>query len=221
MANIFESKGYEVDLFNRKVFFHWSLGLLLFDFIFYGFSIVYILVSILSTVLLILVHEFGHAFMCKWRKYDVEEIMVHYWGGYCSHEEVDYRRDQIWISMGGIIFQFILLLVASVLYFVKQQNVYPNALVHFILIGQLVQKNVVMILFNLLPLPGLDGYYVFDAIDFSEIKYKVKTNKISIKKNKQKLQKKERKQSMEKDALINEIMINAKKSYEETIKSKK
>ena len=106
---------------------------------------------------LLLIHELGHATVAKWRKVPVIEIRLYIMHGHCLHEVPDKKSDSIWIAWGGVAAQFAALVVALVVSALLKSQAHDAYLHVLPLFRILIEFNIVIILFNLLPLPTLDG----------------------------------------------------------------
>jgi Zn-dependent protease len=108
----------------------------------------------LGVFTVILVHELGHAALVRWRRLQAVSIDMHWMGGECRHR-ADWATelDKATIAWGGVVAQFILLVASFV--FVRTYS--PAAGFVGDLMFPLIVVNAGMILFNLLPVGGLDG----------------------------------------------------------------
>jgi Zn-dependent protease len=113
--------------------------------------------AFVAFLLLLLIHELGHAAMAKWRKVPVIEIRLFFMHGYCRHEAPNKRADEIWIAWGGVAAQLaVLLLALGVSELLKAQ-----ALVAYLharpALEILIVANFIIMSINLLPVAPLDG----------------------------------------------------------------
>ena len=116
--------------------------------------------------IIVIIHELGHVFFFKLFKIEIEKIVIYPFGGVSYikkkiHERI-YR--DILISLGGIIFQLILILIIFMLY--KYNLVVERTYILFI------KYNINIILFNLIPIIPLDGSKLLLAILSKFIAYK-------------------------------------------------
>src|SRR5688572_5946802 len=65
-------------------------------------------------VLLILIHEFGHAVLVRRYKLSVLEIAVHGLGGYCQHAPARTREQTAVIAWGGVLAQALALAIVQI-----------------------------------------------------------------------------------------------------------
>jgi membrane-associated protease RseP (regulator of RpoE activity) len=103
-------------------------------------------------VVLVLVHEMGHALLAFRYGIRVLGIDIHAFGGQCRLEGDGTRRQHIMIAWGGVLAQAALLaLSVSIL---RRASTTPFALE---MADTLVETNLWLIALNLLPVPPLDG----------------------------------------------------------------
>lgn len=108
----------------------------------------------LGFVLLILVHELGHALVVLRYRLRLLEIVVHGVGGYCSHDPARSRWQESAIAWGGVLAQLAVLLVTGALLLLLGPPASPHAaqLVHVF-----TETNLFLIAINLVPVEPLDG----------------------------------------------------------------
>jgi Zn-dependent protease len=100
-------------------------------------------------------HELGHAFVAKRFGYECEKILLHPLGGiaYIHFPIINYKpNEEFWIALSGPLVN-----LALVCLFWPVSIVYPEA--EFI-----VKLNLIMCVFNLLPLPVMDGGRILTSI---------------------------------------------------------
>ncbi len=107
----------------------------------------------LGVWLLILAHEYGHAWMCRRFRVRVCEIRVLPFAGECVHEATSSMRARVAIAWGGVLAQLVLFVAALVLVGFNPFRIGPTNL-----LGVFLGPNLGMIVLNLLPIPPLDGY---------------------------------------------------------------
>lgn len=105
---------------------------------------------------LIIAHEIGHAYIARRRGLHVESIDVFAVHGRCVYEP-QYSEDEIWVSWGGVAAQALLLAIALTAAIVLGPA--PDHIAPYIapLADVLIFSNILIIIFNLLPHPALDG----------------------------------------------------------------
>lgn len=81
---------------------------------------------VLAITLSVLIHEFGHAMVCK--RYDLRpSIVLHGFGGYCLHDIADTdRRDALIVVMGPVVEIIFGVLALVALYFMPAQLAHPG-----------------------------------------------------------------------------------------------
>lgn len=112
--------------------------------------------NILLIFFICLVHELGHVFFIKLFNYKVIQIELFPFGGFTKIDKKinsSINKD-ILISFGGILFQLIFILV---LYLLKNY-------INIITFNLLIYYNIILILFNLLPIEPLDGSKIIHLI---------------------------------------------------------
>lgn len=101
--------------FGVPVHLHWSvlLGGLI-PCVYVGFSIVDIPFFTVAFVLLVGVHEFGHALAAKLLGLEVFEVQINITGGRCRYELPSIIWKALFVTSAGILAQVILLLIAII-----------------------------------------------------------------------------------------------------------
>ncbi|MDW8361581.1 MAG: M50 family metallopeptidase [Myxococcales bacterium] len=102
--------------------------------------------------LVVLVHELGHAVLARLRRLRVEAVEVQAYGGVCVHESRSDLDDAI-VAWGGVLAQGLLAGVAALV----RSHAEPSAAMSRDLLDALVEGNLWLAAFNLLPIPPLDG----------------------------------------------------------------
>lgn len=129
---------------------HWSLplGMLVMS----GFS--FLPAYWLGFVLLVLVHEAGHALVVLHYRLRLLEIMVHGFGGYCSHGSAKSELEDAAIAWGGVLLQLVAFGLAElVLFFTGAPTTSHGAQLAHVF----THTNLWLIALNLLPVAPLDG----------------------------------------------------------------
>ncbi|MBK8255194.1 MAG: M50 family metallopeptidase [Polyangiaceae bacterium] len=129
---------------------HWSAPLGAFFFGGFRFSPA----AWLAFLILILVHELGHALIIRAFKLEVVSVNVHGIGGDCQWYGSPSPIQRALISWGGVFGQMVLLLIALPLSFLL-----PPKTPHFVmeLVSAFLMTNLYLMAINLLPIPGFDG----------------------------------------------------------------
>jgi stage IV sporulation protein FB len=108
----------------------------------------------LGFVLLILLHELGHALFVLRYRLGLREIMVHGVGGYCAHDPARTAWQESAIAWGGVLAQFAAFVVAELVLLAAgpPRSIYTAQLAHVF-----TESNLFLIAINLIPIEPLDG----------------------------------------------------------------
>jgi hypothetical protein len=109
-------------------------------------------ISFVLAIVILAVHEIGHAIVVRWRGLRSYAIRMHGMGGHCLHEGGS-ALDEAWIAWGGVAAQFPFFVLGVAL-----TELLPPGRLNDDLYLSLVIANAMMITFNLLPIRGLDGH---------------------------------------------------------------
>ncbi len=149
---VFESGYLTVGRFRGiPIRFHWSTALGAFFFGGYRFEPAFWV----AFVLLVLVHEMGHAFMARWLGHAPLGVEVTGFGGLCRWDgsrASDFHRSLV--AWGGVLAQG-LLWVLTYAYSVLRGP--PESLAEYQFVSAFTRTNLYLMLINLLPFPPLDG----------------------------------------------------------------
>ncbi len=104
-------------------------------------------------VLVVLLHEMGHAFLARRYGLAVKEIMLHGLGGHCAYVGYPSAWQRSVIASGGVTVQALLLAIFTPLYWLLPTGGVNQAAFFSVM----VFTNLFLILFNLIPIPPLDG----------------------------------------------------------------
>lgn len=129
---------------------HWSAPLGAFAFC--GFS--FVPGAWGAFLLLILMHELGHAFLVRRFGLALVSVDVHGLGGLCQWSGTTTPTRRALIAWGGVFGQAILLVIGLVL---RSALPSPHNMYLDQALGCLVMTNLMMMGINLLPIPGFDG----------------------------------------------------------------
>jgi Zn-dependent protease len=137
------------------VFVHWSVLLGIGLILLLGFEQpVIALVAVASYLAIIVLHETGHAVVARRVRARPTAIRISLVHGECQHTEPYYEKDDYLIAWGGVAAQ---LMVATPL--ILANGIAPFA--HIDPFGPIVAYlgyvNIGIAIFNLIPIPGLDG----------------------------------------------------------------
>ena len=109
----------------------------------------------IGILLVILIHEMGHAILVRWRKLHTTSIEIHALGGVCRYSGWPTPLDNSIIAWGGVLFQ---VLLAGVTWGTFELFGFPASLFAADLADAFVYSNLYIAALNLLPIPGLDGW---------------------------------------------------------------
>lgn len=109
----------------------------------------------LGFVVLVLIHELGHAFLARTRRLAVHEVNVHGLGGECVHRRGAPYDDAI-VAWGGVLAQLLVLYVPTRVLLALDVLPRDSAFVAQ-LVSALTWTNLWLVGINLLPIPPLDG----------------------------------------------------------------
>lgn len=107
----------------------------------------------LGFVLLILIHELGHALFVVRYRLGLSEIAVHGAGGYCRHDRSGSRFQEAAVAWGGVLAQLALFLVTEAVLLVVGPLGSPLSQ----LVYAFTSTNLWIMAFNLIPIEPLDG----------------------------------------------------------------
>lgn len=136
----------------------------------------------LAYLLLILIHELGHAAALKYCRYQVTKVTMDGLGGKCHWIGSATWKETLLISSGGILAQLVVLAV-GIAYMIIMSPIPLSSdyLLQVLNVATLI--NILLIAFNLLPIQTLDGDTIWPLLIRlikSKIgKYKTKESKIS------------------------------------------
>ena len=121
-------------------------------------------VGFVCFLVLLVVHEVGHAVAARSFGLDVRGIEIFPFHGQCHFELPSHRLDHYLIAWAGVLAQTSLLLIFVAVYAVAAYL--PVAINHFLapFIFVFVWLNILILLLNVLPVPGLDGYYAWRLV---------------------------------------------------------
>ena len=123
--------------------------------------------------IIIFIHEIGHIYWLKYFNKEIIEVKFYIFGGITKYNSlVNHKiKEELLIASSGIINQLILFLFFYVLYRYNIINNYTYDL--------FMRLNISLIIFNILPIIGLDGEKILHLLLELFIPYK-KVNNISI-----------------------------------------
>ncbi len=119
----------------------------------------------LSGLIVVLVHESGHAWLVRRYRAHVFSIDMHALGGHCRYGARLTEVQTSLVAWGGIVAQAILMGVLEVLFFFR--SFAPGWLLGFS--ATLTAVNMYIACFNLLPIPPLDGWEAWRLFRLSNL----------------------------------------------------
>jgi stage IV sporulation protein FB len=118
----------------------------------------------LGWVVVMLVHELGHAYVARKLEYDIDLIVIGGFHGRCEFEAPEYEWHDCAIAWAGVAAQVAVAVPAALLLW-SVHSYLPAELQ--LTLFMLSKFNVVVACFNLLPLPGFDGRIAWRVIPLS------------------------------------------------------
>ncbi|MBS2024206.1 MAG: hypothetical protein JST92_17530 [Deltaproteobacteria bacterium] len=112
-------------------------------------------------LLVVVVHELGHAVLVRRFGFRVEALSFHGFGGECAWSGNATRSQRVWIALGGVLAQAALFVMAMA---VARIPGVPSTGFMADLGLQLTWMNATMAAVNLIPIAPLDGGVVLDAV---------------------------------------------------------
>jgi stage IV sporulation protein FB len=136
---------------------HWTtpIGALLFT------RFEFVPVIWLGFVVIVFVHEFGHALMVRWCGAAVLSIDMDALGGSCSWEGEVSPLQRAFIAWGGVLAQLVLFGAVKI---VDATAGWPPTLGGVQLLSMLTSTNLRIAVFNLIPVPPLDGWQAWQLV---------------------------------------------------------
>jgi Zn-dependent protease len=114
-------------------------------------------ISCVAFLFLLVVHELGHAAVARWRNVEVQRIELYFIHGLCAHDEPYHEEDDVLIAWGGVAAQLVVLVIAFAANLLLAAFAPFAYLAAAPLFGVLIQTNLLIMVFNLIPVPPLDG----------------------------------------------------------------
>ncbi len=149
---------------NIPFYMHWSVFLWLPMYYSSYHDLAWAELSLAGFLVLLVVHEVGHAVAAMSRSLRVLAIELHAFRGLCWHEAAYYETDDVLIAWGGVLGQFCVLLLALAAQYalgvLSPGMLYTLAPLFYVFI----KANLVMAAINLLPVEPLDGHRAWRVI---------------------------------------------------------
>jgi len=130
--------------------------------------------SIIILYSIIIFHEFGHIFFLKKFNKDIISINIYPFGGITKYNSLVNHNilEELLIAISGVLNQVILYLIFYILFKFNLINIYSYNL--------FIKYNTYLIIFNLLPLIGLDGEKIIHLLLEYIFPYKLTNNIVII-----------------------------------------
>jgi Zn-dependent protease len=150
--------------FSVPVLAHWSILLSLPYYVWRNHGLRGGLIVFCAYALLLLVHELGHAAVCRWRRVPVRGIELLLFHGLCRHAAPRREWDSVLIAWGGVAAQMVV--VALTLGLIRGLQWAPLETQWWAipLARYFIDINLITAAFNLLPIPPLDGAIAWRAL---------------------------------------------------------
>ncbi|HEX7237637.1 MAG TPA: hypothetical protein VF405_11790 [Gammaproteobacteria bacterium] len=137
---------------------HWTVLIGIPWFLYQTRSLAGTAIAFVGFLVLMLVHELGHAAVARWRRVDVDRIQLFFLHGTCTLNEAPYDElDDVLIAWGGVAAQFVVLVIALVADVLLAMFAPVARYFAWPLLRVLIATNLFMIVFNLIPLAPFDG----------------------------------------------------------------
>lgn len=180
MRQYYKLNGFRI--LNAAVSAHWSALLVIAAIIVFGYKEpLHALIAVTSYFSILIIHEFGHAFVAARLGYRVYEIKIGFIHGVCCYESPYNELDHIKIAWGGVLAQLIVAIPVLVLAQFKAiaDITYLGPIIAF-----LGYVSLIIALFNLAPAQGLDGHMAWKIVPllFNRIKSRAKLTRSKQKK---------------------------------------
>jgi Zn-dependent protease len=157
-------------VFGAPVYVHWTVfGISTFALVIYLRQPIMVAIGLGAFFCIIFVHEFGHAWIAHRLGYRVFALRIALFHGLCEFEAPHYEWDDVRIAWGGVLAQMVVaVLIFAISFLGANQFAYFAPILMF-----LGRYNLWVIPWNLLPLPGLDGYKAWRIIPILRRKWRL------------------------------------------------
>lgn len=122
------------------------------------------LIVFAAYLVLLLVHELGHAAVCRWRRVKVHGIDLLLFHGRCVHATPWHERDAVLIAWGGVAAQMVVVVVCWGLIWLLRLAPLRTQMWAIPLTDYFIGINLFTAFFNLLPIEPLDGVRAWRAV---------------------------------------------------------
>ncbi len=149
---------------NIPFYMHWSVFLWLPMYWSSYHDLAWAELSLVGFLVLLVVHEVGHALAAMSRSLRVHAIELHALRGLCWHEPAYREEDEIFVAWGGVLGQFCVLLLALAAQYVF--TMFAPGLLYTLapLFHVFIKANILIAAINLLPVEPLDGYRAWRVV---------------------------------------------------------
>jgi Zn-dependent protease len=149
---------------NIPFYMHWSVFLWLPYYWSSYHDLAWAELSLVGFLVLLVVHEAGHAIAAMSRSLRVHAIELHAFRGLCWHEPAYREEDDVLVAWGGVLGQCCLLVLALAVQYALAESA-PGMLYALApLFHVFIKANLVIAAINLLPVEPLDGYRAWRVI---------------------------------------------------------
>jgi len=161
-----------LDTVKTKVKIHWILLLLLLVIIGVSFPSIENPGLFITAFFIVYLHELGHIFAAKWYNIPTNKVYLNFFGGLADIDisKIKDNKHTLIISVAGPLVN-----LAVLLFLVAISTIYSSAFIQ-----SLIAFNIIMLVFNLLPIYPLDGGRILrSSLRLMKVDI-LKTNKITL-----------------------------------------
>ncbi len=149
---------------NIPIYVHWTILLWLPWYWLHNSSLFWAAATFLAYALLLLAHEAGHAIAARSRRLGVYAIRLYMMHGLCQFQAPYREKDHILIAWGGVIAQMCVLVVAVAAQFAVELFLPGKEYLLAPLFYVFIKANIVIAVFNLIPVEPLDGHIAWRGV---------------------------------------------------------
>ena len=144
-----------VQVFGAPIYLHWPVLIVAaFMALMAISSPVFALLFFASYVVVIVIHEFGHACVAHLLGYEVDSIGISILHGWCRYETPDDEWHEVLVAWGGVFAQLLAALLALVIFLALKGGDWGYFTPIIVFLGYF---NIVIVIINLLPGSDSDG----------------------------------------------------------------
>lgn len=140
---------------------HFSIVLAVIVLVLVGFSDKFLSIGGFSLILIMLIHELGHAWLAKKNDLAVYSIELYLFFGFCHYQDDEYDYKNYIVSWGGVLAQLFVFIPAFLISYFFSEFLPENINIILFFMGGV---NLITALFNLLPIQPLDGASCWKSI---------------------------------------------------------